>query len=50
MQTKYSKVKDYYDTGRWTAKQVENAVVKGWITTEEYYLITGLIYGEEGNA
>ena len=44
MQTKYSKVKDYYDTGRWKASEVKNAVIKGWITAEEYYLITGMEY------
>lgn len=43
-QTKYNKVKDYYDTGRWAASQVKNAVIKKWITPEEYYLITGLEY------
>ena len=41
MSPKFNKVKDYYDRGLWTAKMVRNAVVKGWITEEEYRLIIG---------
>lgn len=44
MSKHFQKVKDYYDTGRWTLAQVRNAVVKGWITAEEFTVITGHIY------
>lgn len=44
MSAKYSKVKKYYDAGLWSLKQVGNAVVKGWITEEEYLEITGEDY------
>ena len=38
---KFEKVKNYYDTGLWNKEMVRNAVVKGWITAEEYKVITG---------
>lgn len=38
---KYDKVKYYYDNGFWDKNKVKNAVVKGWITEEEYTEITG---------
>ena len=41
MSPKFSKVKHYYDTGLWTLSMVKNAVIKGWITAEEYTEITG---------
>lgn len=44
MSTKYSKVKNYYDSGLWTLKQVKNAVIKGWITEDEFKEITGEEY------
>jgi uncharacterized XkdX family phage protein len=44
MSPKFNRVKTYYDTGRWTKEMVANAVVKGWITAEEYKLITGEDY------
>lgn len=40
----YNKVKKYYDSGLWTINMVKNAVVKGWITKEEYKEITGSKY------
>lgn len=40
----YEKVKTYYDSGRWSLVQVRNAVVKGWITPEEFEEITGKEY------
>lgn len=43
---KYDKVKYYYDHGLWTIEQVHKAVVKGWITAEEYKEITGEPYDE----
>ena len=44
MSAKYNKVKNYYDKGLWTLAQVKNAVVKGWITVEEFTEITGEEY------
>lgn len=41
---KYEKVKTYYDRGVWTIDMVRNAVVKGWITEEEFTEITGEEY------
>lgn len=46
---KFEKVKGYYCTfvdGRrlWDESRVRNAVVKGWITEEEFRLITGTEY------
>lgn len=41
---KYEKVKTYYDRGVWTIDMVRNAVVKGWITEEEFTEITGEDY------
>jgi hypothetical protein len=36
MQTKYERVKTYYESALWDKTRVRNAVVKGWITAEEY--------------
>ena len=44
MSKKFEKVKYYYDNGYWTKDMVKNAVVKGWITAEEYELIVGEPY------
>lgn len=41
---KFLKVKTYYDEGLWSKTRVRNAVVKHWITAEEYEEITGEIY------
>lgn len=38
---KYETVKSYYEKGFWSAEMVQNAVVKGWITEEEYKEIVG---------
>lgn len=43
---KYEKVKEYFNKGLWNEEMVRNAVVKGWITKEEYYLITNEPYEE----
>ena len=43
---KYSLVKNYYDKGLWSKKRVHDAVIKGWITEEEYEEITGEVYKE----
>lgn len=37
----FKKVKNYYDMGFWSKVKVHNAVVKNWITAEEYEEITG---------
>lgn len=44
MSAKFEKVKKYYDKGFWTIDMVRNAVVKGWITEEEFEEITGEKY------
>lgn len=41
---KFNKVKNYYDNGLWNAEMVANAVVKGWITADEYEEIVGEPY------
>lgn len=38
---RFDLVKQYYDDGRWSIKKVRDAVVKGWITEEEFTEITG---------
>lgn len=43
---KYEKVKTYYDRGLWSESMVRNAVVKGWITSDEFTEITGEPYEE----
>lgn len=43
---KYAKVKAYYDAGLWDKHRVYNAVVKKWITPEEYAEITGETFEE----
>ena len=40
----FEKVKKYYDDGFWDIAKVKNAVIKGWITVDEYFEITGEIY------
>lgn len=47
MSPKYNKVKEYYDKGLWNKKAVRNAVIKGWITEEEYREIIGEESGVE---
>ena len=34
----------YFDSGLWSIERIRNAVVKGWITAEEYKIITGEDY------
>lgn len=43
---KFEKVKGYYDRGLWNEIRVSDAVVKGWITENEYEEITGIPYVE----
>lgn len=47
MSDKFELVKEYHHRGPsigWTENQVRNAVVKKWITPEEFQLITGKKY------
>ena len=41
MSRKFEFVKGAYERGTWNKTMVRNAVVKGWITEEEYEIITG---------
>lgn len=43
---KFNKVKNYYGRGLWNETRVANAVVKEWITADEYEEITGNPYVE----
>lgn len=47
MSAKYRLVYKYYHKGLWNIQQVANAVKKGWITPEEFKMITGEDYVEE---
>lgn len=40
----YEKVKRYYRTKMWSESRVRDAVVKNWITEEEFKEITGKDY------
>lgn len=44
MSPKFEKVRRYFDQGLWNLQMVRNAVVKRWITAEEFKLITGEDY------
>lgn len=44
MGDKYEKVRNYYKKGMWSLTQVRNAVIKGWITEDEFEEITGEVY------
>ena len=41
---RFEEVKGYYDAGLWKKKAVRNAVLKNWITAEEYEEITHEAY------
>ena len=41
---KYDTVKTWYDKGLWNETMCRNAVVKGWITQEEFKEITGKLW------
>ena len=47
MSKMYDKIKSYYDSGLWSEVRVRNMVVKGVITEEEFYDITGEFYNED---
>ena len=44
---KFALVKSYYVRGLWNEYRVSMAVVKGWITAEEFEEITGKPYEED---
>ena len=44
MSKNYNKVKEYYDKNLWTIDMLKNAVIKTWITAEEFKTITGQTY------
>ena len=44
MSSKFEKVKSYYERRLWDITRARNAVVKGWITVEDFYTITGEEY------
>lgn len=41
---KFEKVKMYFDSGYWTLEMIRNAVIKNWITEEQFKEITGQEY------
>ncbi|MDO5531442.1 XkdX family protein [Sutterella sp.] len=43
---KYALIKKYYDRKLWNRTMVRNAVIKKWITADEYTEITGEDYAE----
>lgn len=44
MSKKFNLVKKYYEQGLWSKRRVHDAVLKGWITADEYKEITGEEY------
>lgn len=44
MSEKFELVERYFDSGLWNTARAKNAVVKGWITADEYTEITGEPY------
>lgn len=45
--SKYEKVKNYFDNGLWSINRVANAVIKGWITIDEFKEITVENFNQE---
>lgn len=45
--SKFEMVKDFYDRALWSITRVRNAVVKEWITPEQFTEITGEPYEGE---
>ena len=48
MSKRYKLVKQYYDAGLWSKKRVRDAVIKEWISTEEYHEIIGEEFTADG--
>ena len=47
MSKMYEKIKEYYNAGLWSEERVRNMVIKGIITEEEFYEITGEFFNED---
>ena len=47
--SRFDKVKDYYKKGLWSISMVRNAVIKGWITEDEFKIITDISYDEDSS-
>ena len=47
MSKMYEKIKEYYNAGLWSKERVRNMVIKGIITEEEFYEITGEFFNED---
>ena len=47
MSKMYEKIKEYYNAGLWSEERVRNMVIKGIITEEEFYEITGEFYNKD---
>ena len=47
MSRKFEKVRYYYEKGLWPKTRVKDAVIRNWITEEEYEAITGEVYINE---
>ena len=47
MSKMYEKIKEYYNAGLWSEERVRNMVIKGVITEEEFYDITGEFLNED---
>ena len=47
MSKMYEKIKEYYNAGLWSEERVRNMVIKGIITEEEFYDITGEFFNED---
>lgn len=45
--SKFEMVKNFYDNGFWKEKRVRDAVIKGWISPENFKEITGEDYDEQ---
>jgi hypothetical protein len=44
MSSRYEEVKFYYDNNLWPISAIKVAVVKDWITEDEFETITGQVY------
>ena len=38
---RFNNIQNFYDSGAWSVAQVRQAVTNGWITKEEFQMITG---------
>lgn len=42
--SKYERIKKYYNEGLWNIDRVRDAVIKGFITEDQFEEITGQVY------